>query len=66
MATGLKRTESVISPQLFHFDDHFEFEHVIGRSNMSEVWRAPLCRRCFVAASTAISHHGHASQYVNS
>lgn len=37
LATQLKRTDSMISPQLFHFDDHFEFEEVIGRSSMSEV-----------------------------
>lgn len=37
MATELKRTDSMLSPQLFHFDDHFEFEEIIGRSTMSEV-----------------------------
>jgi hypothetical protein len=37
MATELKRTDSMLSPQLFHFDDHFEFEEIIGRSHMSEV-----------------------------
>lgn len=37
LATQLKRTDSMVSPQLFHFDDHFEFEEVIGRSSMSEV-----------------------------
>jgi hypothetical protein len=46
MATELKRTDSMVSPQLFHFDDHFEFEEIIGRSTMSEVgrryWR-PVC-----------------------
>ena len=46
MATELKRTDSMLSPQLFHFDDHFEFEEIIGRSTMSEVgrrcWR-PVC-----------------------
>ena len=39
MATELKRTDSMLSPQLFHFDDHFEFEEIIGRSTMSEVGR---------------------------
>lgn len=39
LATQLKRTDSMVSPQLFHFDDHFEFEEVIGRSSMSEVFR---------------------------
>ena len=43
MATSaalLQRTPSVMSPNLFSFDDHFSFEAVIGRSPMSEVYRA--------------------------
>ncbi|BDA41689.1 probable membrane-associated tyrosine- and threonine-specific cdc2-inhibitory kinase at N-terminal half [Coccomyxa sp. Obi] len=43
MATSaalLRRTPSVMSPNLFAFEDHFSFEAVIGRSPMSEVYRA--------------------------
>lgn len=37
MATDLKRTDSMIRPQMFQFDQHFDFEEIIGRSTMSEV-----------------------------
>jgi len=37
--TGLKRTSSISEPRLFRFNDHFEFERVIGRSKHSEVWQ---------------------------
>lgn len=43
MATSaalLRRTPSVMSPNLFAFEDHFSFEAVIGRSPLSEVYRA--------------------------
>lgn len=33
------RRKSVYEPQLFKFNDHFEFERVIGRSKHSEVWQ---------------------------
>ena len=36
-ATNLKRTPSIVSPQLFNFADHFEFEVLIGQSPSSEV-----------------------------
>ena len=37
MATHLKRTESVIQPALFRFDEHFELQDLIGASRNSEV-----------------------------
>lgn len=43
MATAaalMRRTPSVMQPQLFTFEDHFDFEAVIGRSPHSEVYRA--------------------------
>lgn len=43
MATSaalIRRTPSVMSPTLFAFEDHFSFETVIGRSPLSEVYRA--------------------------
>ncbi len=43
MATELKRTDSMVSPALFHFQDHFDFEHIIGRSSMSEVLAMTRC-----------------------
>jgi hypothetical protein len=40
ITTQLKRTASISEPRLFMFNEHFEFERVIGRSKHSEV-RAP-------------------------
>ena len=37
MATHLKRTESVVQPALFRFDEHFELQDLIGASRNSEV-----------------------------
>ena len=37
LATKLKRTPSLMSPVLFHFEEHFHFEKLIGKSDMSEV-----------------------------
>jgi hypothetical protein len=37
--TDLKRTASISEPRLFRFNDHFEFERIIGRSKHSEVWQ---------------------------
>ena len=37
MATYLKRTESIITPALFKFDEHFELQAIIGSSRSSEV-----------------------------
>ena len=37
MATNLKRTPSLMSPVLFNFEDHFHFEKLIGKSELSEV-----------------------------
>lgn len=37
MATQLKRTESVITPALFKFDEHFELQAIIGSSRNSDV-----------------------------
>ena len=39
-AAHMRRTPSVVSPNLFTFEDHFAFEAVIGRSPLSEVYRA--------------------------
>lgn len=39
MATELRRTDSMVRPQMFQYDQHFDFEEVIGRSTMSEVGR---------------------------
>lgn len=39
MATDLKRTDSMVRPQTFQFDQQFEFQELIGKSTMSEVWR---------------------------
>ncbi|KAK9809281.1 hypothetical protein WJX73_000474 [Symbiochloris irregularis] len=39
LATQLKRTPSLMSPALFKFEEHFDFEKLIGKSEMSEVWR---------------------------
>ncbi len=39
MATHLKRTESVVQPALFRFDEHFELQDLIGASRNSEVRR---------------------------
>ena len=36
MATHLKRTESVVQPALFRFDEHFELQDLIGASRNSE------------------------------
>ncbi|CAK0744424.1 hypothetical protein CVIRNUC_001546 [Coccomyxa viridis] len=43
MATAaalMRRTPSVVQPHLFTFEDHFDFEAVIGRTPHSEVYRA--------------------------
>lgn len=43
MATAaalMRRTPSVVHPSLFTFEDHFDFEAIIGRSPHSEVYRA--------------------------
>lgn len=37
MATDLRRTDSMVCPQTFQFDQNFEFEELIGKSTMSEV-----------------------------
>ncbi|KAK9819802.1 hypothetical protein WJX72_002609 [[Myrmecia] bisecta] len=39
VATQLKRTASLTCPDLFTFEDHFEFQAVIGRSELSEVYQ---------------------------
>ncbi len=39
MATHLKRTESVVQPALFRFEEHFELQALIGASRNSEVRR---------------------------
>ena len=37
MATHLKRTESVVQPALFRFEEHFELQGLVGASRNSEV-----------------------------
>ncbi|KAI8106256.1 hypothetical protein M9435_000802 [Picochlorum sp. BPE23] len=39
MVTGMRRTESIIEPELFHYHDHFEFLGLIGETQTSEVFR---------------------------
>lgn len=50
-ATNLKRTPSIVSPQLFNFADHFDFEVLIGQSPSSEV--RPL-RKALTAAAALL------------
>ena len=37
MATDLKRTDSVLTPGLFTFQEHFDFLSIIGKTPQSEV-----------------------------
>lgn len=39
LATNLKRSASMVRPELFNFDEHFEYQCIIGRSKLSEVYR---------------------------
>jgi serine/threonine protein kinase len=39
MVTGMRRSESIIEPELFHYHDHFEFLSLIGETKTSEVFR---------------------------
>jgi len=38
LTTQLKRSNSIITPSLFKFNEHFDYERIIGRSQHSEVW----------------------------
>ncbi len=58
MATHLKRTESVVQPALFRFDEHFELQDLIGASRNSEVlyWPAHGCvASCFRPSAPVMS-----------
>ena len=37
MATQIRRTDSLVQPALFKFDEHFELQGLIGASRSSEV-----------------------------
>lgn len=37
MVTGMKRSESLLQPDLFRYHNHFEFLGVVGRTHLSEV-----------------------------
>ena len=39
MVTGMRRSESVIQPDLFQYHNHFEFLGLIGKTKVSEVFR---------------------------
>ena len=39
MVTDMRRTESVIQPELFQYHNHFEFLGMIGATKLSEVFR---------------------------
>ena len=39
MVTEMRRTESVLQPDLFHYHDHFDFLGLIGQTKNSEVFR---------------------------
>jgi serine/threonine protein kinase len=39
MVTGMRRSESVIQPDLFQYHNHFEFLGLIGKTKFSEVFR---------------------------
>lgn len=41
LATQLRRTPSLACPDLFHFDEHFIFLSVLGRTRLSEVELRP-------------------------
>ncbi len=42
LATQLRRTPSLACPSLFHFDEHFDFLSVLGRTRLSEVIILPV------------------------
>lgn len=39
LVTGIKRSDSLLQPDLFLFHNHFEFLGVVGRTHLSEVGR---------------------------
>ncbi|KAG7672546.1 hypothetical protein Ndes2526B_g08935 [Nannochloris sp. 'desiccata'] len=39
LVTGMRRSESVIQPDLFQYHNHFEFLGLIGKTKVSEVFR---------------------------
>lgn len=39
LVTGMRRSESLLEPELFHYHDHFEFCSLIGETKTSEVFR---------------------------
>ena len=43
MVSGIKRSESLLQPDLFRYHNHFEFLGLLGRTHLSEVRRAGAC-----------------------